>query len=260
VRLSTPDVGYGTGSLMLQAGNHCGDVAGMLVRVAGMSLMINAIGGFVVGSTNELYVRADGSNNLYFGAVSIGLVQDWTTPGLASGYTANGNANGTQQFRVIDWLGTRFVQWRGGIGVTYSSGTIVNGGAPFSPALPSVARPSARRTVPVACSLTTYKAPVKMDFNADGTVSIIGTTTTEKPAWISLNDVMYSLRLRSIGGRGLRSFVGDRAPLALGASPARVASIPGEQRIDSCESAGAMAQSLEYRTGLNSSQETSPPG
>ena len=127
------------------------------------------------------------------GAPYLGVVQDWTTVTLATGYTANGNSNGVPQYRVINLLGTNFVQWRGGVGVTYTSGNIANGGAPFSAALPAVARPSARRSVPVACSLTTYKATVKVDFNADGTVSVVGTTSTENPAWVSLNGTQYSL-------------------------------------------------------------------
>lgn len=194
VEMRTPDVGYGIGSLLLQAGNRGGDPAGLLVEVADMTLMVNNYSGFVVGSSTELFVRADGTDNIYFGSVSVGLVQNWTTPALASGYSGNGNSNGTVQYRVIDFLGTRFVQWRGGLNLTYSSGAIANGGAPFSAALPSVARPSARRTVPVASSLssTTYPS-LKIDFETSGAASIVGTTSTATPPWVSLNSVMYSL-------------------------------------------------------------------
>ncbi len=126
---------------------------------------------------------------------AVDLVRDWTTPALATGYSGNGNSNGTVQYRVITVLGQNFAQWRGGLGVTYSSGAIVNGGAPFSSALPTNARPSSRRSVPVAASLSSSTRPVlKIDFDTDGSVTIVGTnTTTDNPPWVSLNGVMYSL-------------------------------------------------------------------
>ncbi|MFF3406683.1 hypothetical protein ACFYW8_10785 [Streptomyces sp. NPDC002742] len=127
--------------------------------------------------------------------VIFNLVKDWTTPALATGYTGNGNSNGTVQYRVINVLGTNFVQWRGGLSITYSSGAIANSGAPFSSALPTAARPSSKCSLSAACSAAgSSTLALKVDFNTDGSVSIIGTnTTTINPPWVSFSGLMYSL-------------------------------------------------------------------
>ncbi|MFE2578856.1 hypothetical protein [Streptomyces sp. NPDC059378] len=123
------------------------------------------------------------------------LQKDWTTPALASGFTGNGNSNGTVQYRVINVLGTAFVQWRGGLNITYSGGAIANGGSPLSAPLPVIARPSTRCTLAAACSATSSSAlSLKIDFNTSGSVDVVGTnTTTINPPWVSFNGLMYSL-------------------------------------------------------------------
>lgn len=117
----------------------------------------------------------------------------WTTPTLASGYTANGNSNGTPQYRKITISGAVFVQWRGGLNVTYSSGSPVNSGQWIASVLASAYRPLSRRTVPAACSATSSSSlSVKLDFDTDGSVAIINDSGVTPP-WVSLNGVMYSI-------------------------------------------------------------------
>jgi hypothetical protein len=121
------------------------------------------------------------------------IVSDWTSPTLFTGYTGDGNNNGTVQYRVIAFLGTTFVQWRGGLNVGYISGSPINGGNFLNAALPASARPASMRTCPVACSgASSTSLAMKVDFKTDGTVSIVN-QTGDTPPWISLNNVMYSL-------------------------------------------------------------------
>jgi hypothetical protein len=121
------------------------------------------------------------------------IVSDWTSPTLSTGYTGDGNSNGTVQYRVIAFLGTQFVQWRGGLNVPYISGSPSNGGNFLNTALPGSARPASMRTCPVACSgASSTSLALKVDFKTDGTVSIVN-QTGDTPPWISLNNVFYSL-------------------------------------------------------------------
>lgn len=126
-------------------------------------------------------------------ASNFSVILDWTTPAMATGYTSDGNGNGIPQYRVINLLGTKFVQWRGGIGVTYSGGSPVNSGMPFSAAVNSLAMPTSTRTATAACSATSSTSlSVKVDFTTSGGVTVI-TSTGVQPPWVSLNDIMYSV-------------------------------------------------------------------
>ncbi|MFJ7998930.1 hypothetical protein ACIQ7D_17540 [Streptomyces sp. NPDC096310] len=119
--------------------------------------------------------------------------QSWTTPTLRSGYTANGNSNGTPQYRVVNLFGEQVVMWKGGLNVTYSGGAPVGSGNFLNAVLPVAARPASRRTVTAACSaVASDSLSVKIDFNTDGTVAIV-TQTGVQPPWVSLNNITYSL-------------------------------------------------------------------
>ncbi|WP_149264302.1 hypothetical protein [Actinomadura sp. K4S16] len=130
-----------------------------------------------------------GNTYLIIGAIrtgsSMGLVQDWTAPTLAAGYTHNANENGTLQFRVLDSYGTRMVEWRGA--VNRGSGSVIT-------TVPAIARPSVRRTV-LAPRNAAITNDVKIDFNTDGTAAVFGETTDSAPlpTWIALNGVSYFL-------------------------------------------------------------------
>ena len=118
----------------------------------------------------------------------------WTNISLASGFTDNGNSNGTAQYRVVNLFGEPSVMLRGGLNVTYTSGNIANGGIINSTALPSSARPSTLRTIPVACSaVSSTIASLKLDIQTDGYLKIVGTGGADLPPWVSLNGVICSL-------------------------------------------------------------------
>jgi len=137
------------------------------------------------------------------GRVTSGVDTAWTTASLASGFAHDGNSNGTVQYRVIVTAGTRMMQWRGGVGITYSGTTTPNGGFILTSALPAALRPASRRTAAAACSASSSSTlSLKVDFQPDGTVGIVGTTTAStdtyttpiiRPPWVSLNNIQYSL-------------------------------------------------------------------
>lgn len=122
------------------------------------------------------------------------LILDWTTPALVTGYTQNGNSNGTVQYRVITELGEKKVEWRGGLNLTYASGVLANSGQPFTTTINALAQPaSGLRSLSAACSATSSaQLSLKWDTNSSGTCMIVGTnTTTINPPWISLNGLYY---------------------------------------------------------------------
>ena len=123
------------------------------------------------------------------------VILDWQTPTLVSGYTNNGNNNGTVKYRVVDFLGSYQLQWMGGLSLTYPSGTIANGGQPFSAALSMLAWPSSLRSVTAACSTASSSfSSLKFDTSTAGICSIVGTnSSTVQPPWISLNGLNYFL-------------------------------------------------------------------
>lgn len=119
----------------------------------------------------------------------------WTTISLASGYTGNGNSNGTPQYRLVNFFGELSVQLRGGLNLTYPGGSIANGSVFTASALPTAARPSTLRTTPAACSAASSTVvSLKIDAQTGGNLLVVGTnSTTDQPPWVSLNGIMYSL-------------------------------------------------------------------
>lgn len=190
VLIQTPDVGNGVCSFYASGGVPGGDVAQAHLVTGAMS-MNQSVDTWYVSNGADVSMAVNSAGLTVNGAL-VALVQDWTTPALASGYSGNGNSNGTVQYRVLNLLGTRVVQWRGGLGLTYSGGVLANAGSPFASALPTIARPASRRTVTAAASLATSTKPsMRIDFETDGAVNLGSTTDT--PPWISLNGVTYSL-------------------------------------------------------------------
>ena len=149
----------------------------------------------LVGTTVWLiFSGGDITKPAYFGNTlpSI-LIQDWTNFSLASGFTANGNNNGTPQFQVVSEYGSLKVNLQGGINITYPSSTIANSG--IWTTIPSVARPTGPilRTLTTACSAASSTSlSLKIDFASGGSTTIVGTnTTTIQPPWVSLSGLYY---------------------------------------------------------------------
>jgi len=125
----------------------------------------------------------------------------WTTVSLASGFTHNGNSNGTLRYRVVNMFGEDALMLKGGLNVTYSGSpsTIANGGFVTGTALPAAARPTELRSVAGACSTTNSDVlSVKIDIGTDGRIQIVGTTSATanpkiQPPWVSFNNILVSL-------------------------------------------------------------------
>ena len=120
------------------------------------------------------------------------LVQDWTPFTLISGFTGNGNSNGTPQFQVVSEYGSLKVNLKGGINITYPGGNIANSGT-WCSTNTGAGQPNTLRTLPGACSAASSTVnSLKLDFRTDGTCAIVGTnSTTNQPPWVSLNGVHY---------------------------------------------------------------------
>lgn len=151
-----------------------------------------------------IMVTQSGNGNwLAIGRTSTGVDTAWTQPTLATGFAHDGNSNGNVQYRVVIIGGTRMMQWRGGVGITYSGNSIQNSGDILNAALGVSLRPASLRTLPVACSASNSSAlALKADARTDGQLRIVGTTTSTsdthttpiiRPPWVSLNGVQYSL-------------------------------------------------------------------
>jgi hypothetical protein len=143
------------------------------------------------------YLRDVDRLDLYDGSawvtVSVGS-RTWTTISLASGFTQNGNSNGTLQYRLLNISGEDSLQFRGAVNRTsYPSSPpfsyVIN-----STALPSAVRPSTLRTVLVPCSDTNSdRIALKLDVQTDGMLQVFGFANSIKPPWIGFNGVTVSL-------------------------------------------------------------------
>lgn len=120
--------------------------------------------------------------------------QVWTTITPSTGWTQDGNTNGTFQYRLLNIAGEKSIQFRGALGkssypTTPSLNSIVN-----SSALPVAVRPTTLRTILIACSDTNSdRLALKVDIRPDGLLEVFGFGTTVKPPWISFNGTLCSL-------------------------------------------------------------------
>jgi hypothetical protein len=95
----------------------------------------------------------------------------WTTVALGSGFSHNGNSNGNVRYRKVWDNGSPKMQWRGAAG--RSSGTVA-----VSTPLASGFRPQSLVSVVVARAAAGGANDVKLDFKTDGTIEMIGGTTS----------------------------------------------------------------------------------
>lgn len=93
----------------------------------------------------------------------------WTVVTLGAGFGHNGNGNGNVRYRKVWDNGSPKMQWKGA--ATRSSGTAV-----VSVPLASGYRPVERRSVIVARTAGGSNV-VKLDFDTDGTVNMVGANT-----------------------------------------------------------------------------------
>lgn len=127
----------------------------------------------------------------------------WTTVTLSTGFAHNGNSQGNVRYRKITVAGQDFMEWAGGLDITYASNAIQSGGMFLDSALSASFRPSSLRSLPGACSATSSRQlSLKLDFNSSGEAYVVGTTNyasdtystpVTRPPWLSLNGIRYAL-------------------------------------------------------------------
>jgi hypothetical protein len=126
-------------------------------------------------------------------AVSVGT-SSWTTIALSSGWSQNGNSNGTLQYRRLNISGEDSLQFRGAIGRSSYPSTPADSYIINSTALPSAVRPSTLRTVVIPCSdVASSRITLKVDVQTDGYLQVFGFSTSVKPPWVGFNGVIVSL-------------------------------------------------------------------
>ncbi|MFD5026984.1 hypothetical protein [Streptomyces sp. NPDC058373] len=119
----------------------------------------------------------------------------WKTVPLASGWTNNGNSQGTFQYRVVNLFGQSSIFFRGGISRTTYPATIP---VPFqlnTTALPVEARPGSLRTISVPCSDSgSSRITLKLDVSTTGWLNLYGISRpADLPAWVGFNGCFTSL-------------------------------------------------------------------
>ncbi|MCX4231984.1 hypothetical protein [Streptomyces ortus] len=128
----------------------------------------------------------------------------WTTPTLGTGYTqgnttSTGNNNGAVRYRRINVQGTWFMEWDGGADrangaqtANLLSAVLAVGLRPVRKASFVIAR-NATSITGVAAS-TSVVHSLKLDFNQDGTVTLISATAGDAETnWLSLKGIRYPL-------------------------------------------------------------------
>lgn len=111
---------------------------------------------------------------------------DWTAVSLASGFTNNGNAQGTVRYRRITIAGAPFMQLRGGVSWA-TSGTLPNSGNILAAVLPTNCRPALLTSLPVAAG----GVDIKLDAQTGGQLRLI--SSTGLTTWAALSGVQYPL-------------------------------------------------------------------
>jgi hypothetical protein len=126
-------------------------------------------------------------------AVSTGS-SAWTSISLASGFTNNGNSNGSLQYRLLNISGEESLQLRGAVNRTSYPSSPPSTYVVNSTALPAAVRPSTLRSVLIPCSDTNSdRIALKLDVRTDGYLEVLGFSTSVKPPWIGFNGTLVSL-------------------------------------------------------------------
>ncbi|MET9429807.1 hypothetical protein [Streptomyces sp. NPDC003036] len=110
----------------------------------------------------------------------------WTPVTLATGYTNNGNAQGSVRYRRITVGGVPHLQLRGGVSWT-TSGSPPNSGNLLASVLPANCRPASLTSLPIAAG----GVDIKLDAQTGGQLRLIGSTGLT--TWAALSGVQYPL-------------------------------------------------------------------
>ena len=125
--------------------------------------------------------------------VSVGN-RSWTTISLASGWSQNGNSQGSLQYRIVNFAGEDTIMFRGGISRSSYPSSMPAFFTLNATALPTSARPSTLRTIVVPCSdVSSDRITLKLDIQTDGWLNLYGASSTAKPPWVGFNGCFASL-------------------------------------------------------------------
>ncbi|MFE2048021.1 hypothetical protein ACFXAS_05900 [Streptomyces sp. NPDC059459] len=143
-----------------------------------------------LADVDRLELRVDG----VWVVVAVGN-RAWTTIGLASGWSQNGNSQGTFQYRIVNLFGEDTIMLRGGISRASYPTTIPGSFEVNTAALPAAARPSSLRTILVPCSdVGSSRISLKLDITTDGWLRLYGISRpNDLPAWVGFNGTFASL-------------------------------------------------------------------
>ncbi|MFG3046215.1 hypothetical protein ACGFZR_14965 [Streptomyces sp. NPDC048241] len=133
----------------------------------------------------------DGST---WGVVATGA-RAWNSITVTSGWTQNGNSQGTFQYRLVNMFGEDTLMFRGGLSRSSYPTTIPAYFELNTTALPAAARPASLRTilVPVSDAGSTRLA-MKLDITVDGWLRLYGVNRPyDLPAWVGFNGTVVSL-------------------------------------------------------------------
>ncbi|MEU1497243.1 hypothetical protein [Streptomyces sp. NPDC005732] len=149
--------------------------------VAGMLAWLNDVGLLTVYDGSTWVVVASG-------------VRAWTTVALASGWSQNGNSQGSLQYRIVNLFGEDTIMLRGGISRASYPGSMPDHFTINNTLLPAAARPGTLRTIVVPCSdVGSDRIALKLDIATTGELNLFGTSNTAKPAWVGFNGCFASL-------------------------------------------------------------------
>jgi len=201
---TTDDYGQGINIASLtdapDAGKLAKDIVNALAQRGAMRFASASARGATLTSPVEgmlTWIQDADRLDLYDGSawvtVSVGN-RSWTTIGLASGWSQNGNSQGTFQYRIVNFAGEDTIMFRGGISRASYPGTMPASFILNTTALPTSARPSTLRTVVVPCSdISSDRITLKLDIQTDGYLNLFGTSNTAKPPWVGFNGTFASL-------------------------------------------------------------------
>jgi len=201
---TTDDYGQGVNIAALtdapDAGKLAKDIANALaqrgtMRFASASARGATLASPVEGMTTWLQDvnRLDVYDGSAWVAVSTGS-SAWTTISLESGFTQNGNSNGTLQYRLLNISGEESLQLRGAVNRTSYPASPPSSYVINNTALPAAVRPSTLRSVLIPCSDTNSdRIALKLDVRTDGYLEVIGIGSATKPPWIGFNGTIVSL-------------------------------------------------------------------
>ncbi|MFJ9318809.1 hypothetical protein [Streptomyces globisporus] len=143
------------------------------------------------------WLRDVGQLQIYDGSAWTTLTSGqstWKTVTLNTGFTHNGNSQGSFQYRLVNLFGEQMLYFRGGITPKYSGGTLQYTNEINSVALPANCRPTSLRTILIPCSdKDSARIALRLDITTGGILNLWGIQKDTNPPWIGFHGTFTSL-------------------------------------------------------------------